>query len=177
MRKFSVFRDFVRLYSSGLWWHFVKSESTLQDLLDVADVLNKAISSVPAEQLEQSQSLKDLHQGLQLTESQLLNVFSKHGLVQENPMGQKFDPNKHDALFQVLNFEKNILIRSLLDPGPWQGSQHRAGCTEDWLHSARKDHQTRGSRSVEEIGESFRRHLHFFGKGLFPLYDNSVRLV
>ena len=45
-----------------------------QDLLDVADVLNKAISSVPKEELGQSQSLTDLHQGLQLTESQLLKV-------------------------------------------------------------------------------------------------------
>jgi hypothetical protein len=28
-------------------------------------------------------------------------VFERHGLVQENPLGQKFDPNKHDAIFQV----------------------------------------------------------------------------
>ena len=40
----------------------------------MADVLNKAISSVPQEELGQSQSLTDLHQGLQLTESQLLKV-------------------------------------------------------------------------------------------------------
>merc|ERR1712038_606546 len=72
-----------------------------KDLLGVADVLNKAINSVPEQELKESQSLKDLHQGLQLTESQLLKVFSKHGLVQENPMGEKFDPNKHDALFQI----------------------------------------------------------------------------
>eukprot|EP00092_Neocalanus_flemingeri_P003460 GFUD01003709.1.p1 GENE.GFUD01003709.1~~GFUD01003709.1.p1 ORF type:complete len:241 (+),score=61.86 GFUD01003709.1:42-764(+) len=73
-----------------------------KDLLDVADVLNKAISLVPKEQLEkESQYLRDMHQGLQLTESQLLKVFSKHGLVQENPLGEKFDPNKHDALFQI----------------------------------------------------------------------------
>merc|ERR1711997_1103498 len=72
-----------------------------KDLLDVADVLNKAISSVLKEELGQSQSLADLHQGLQLTESQLLKVFNKHGLVQENPLGEKFDPNKHDALFQI----------------------------------------------------------------------------
>merc|ERR1712227_1074268 len=72
-----------------------------KDLLDVADVLNKAISSVPSSELQQSQSLSDLHQGLQLTESQLLKVFGKHGLVQENPLGEKFDPNKHDALFQI----------------------------------------------------------------------------
>merc|ERR1711915_42690 len=77
-----------------------------KDLLDVADVLNKAISSVPSSDLQQSQSLSDLHQGLQLTESQLLKVFGKHGLVQENPLGEKFDPNKHDALFQIPAPEK-----------------------------------------------------------------------
>ena len=43
-------------------------------------------------------------------------VFAKHGLVQENPLGEKFDPNKHDALFQViygLIFLKDILPRFL----------------------------------------------------------------
>jgi len=72
-----------------------------KDLLEVADVLNKAISTVPPDALEQSQHLKDMHEGLVLTETQILKVFAKHGLVQENPLGQKFDPNKHDALFQI----------------------------------------------------------------------------
>jgi len=80
-----------------------------KDLLDVADVLNKAITSVPGEQLEkESQYLKDMHQGLELTETQLLKVFAKHGLVQENPIGEKFDPNKHDALFQIPDPEKEV---------------------------------------------------------------------
>merc|ERR1719278_777265 len=72
-----------------------------KDLLEVADVLNKAVTGVPQEALQESQYLKDMHQGLQLTETQLLKVFGKHGLVQENPIGEKFDPNKHDALFQI----------------------------------------------------------------------------
>ena len=46
-----------------------------QDLLEVADVLNKAVTAVPAEALQESQYLKDMHQGLQLTETQLLKVF------------------------------------------------------------------------------------------------------
>ena len=49
-----------------------------QDLLEVADVLNKAVTAVPAEALQESQYLKDMHQGLQLTETQLLKVFGKH---------------------------------------------------------------------------------------------------
>jgi len=77
-----------------------------KDLLEVADVLNKAVTAVPAEALQESQYLKDMHQGLQLTETQLLKVFGKHGLVQENPVGEKFDPNKHDALFQIPSPDK-----------------------------------------------------------------------
>jgi len=77
-----------------------------KDLLEVADVLNKAVTAVPAEALQDSQYLKDMHQGLQLTETQLLKVFGKHGLVQENPVGEKFDPNKHDALFQIPSPDK-----------------------------------------------------------------------
>jgi len=73
-----------------------------KDLLDVADVLGKAVESVPEEALKsESHFLKDMHQGLKLTQSQLLHVFERHGLTQENPLGEKFDPNKHDALFQV----------------------------------------------------------------------------
>jgi len=73
-----------------------------KDLLEVADVMERAVESVPEETLQtETQFLKEMHTGLKLTQSQLLKVFERHGLVQENPMGQKFDPNKHDALFQV----------------------------------------------------------------------------
>ena len=73
MLKYSGFRVFARYFFTSyyMFWTF---ECCFQDLLDVADVLNKAISSVPREELGQSQSLTDLHQGLQLTESQLLKV-------------------------------------------------------------------------------------------------------
>ena len=54
----------------GLTWQ----HSSFQDLLEVADVLNKAVTAVPSEALQESQYLKDMHQGLQLTESQLLKV-------------------------------------------------------------------------------------------------------
>ena len=43
----------------------------------MADVLGKAISVVPQEALQDSQYLRDMHQGLQLTESQILKVLLK----------------------------------------------------------------------------------------------------
>ncbi|XP_067131984.1 grpE protein homolog 1, mitochondrial [Centruroides vittatus] len=71
------------------------------DLLDVADVLSKATESVPKEALkEDNQHLLNLYQGLQMTEAQLQSVFRRHGLTQINPLGEKFDPNLHEAVFQ-----------------------------------------------------------------------------
>ena len=48
------------------------------------------------------QTIQDLHKGLEMTQAQLNQVFKRHGLEQINPVNnEKFDPNIHDALFQV----------------------------------------------------------------------------
>ncbi|KHJ90191.1 co-chaperone GrpE, partial [Oesophagostomum dentatum] len=78
-----------------------------KDLLEVyfskvADVLDLAVDSVKPEQLKTAEKmLKDLHEGVVMTRTVLLNTFKKHGLVPVNPMGEKFDPNLHEAVFQV----------------------------------------------------------------------------
>ncbi|GFN75691.1 grpe protein homolog [Plakobranchus ocellatus] len=74
-----------------------------KDLLEVSDILGTAVSSVPKEELKDSNPhLVNLYQGLNMTESQLIKVFKKHGLESINPSeGEKFDPHFHEALFQV----------------------------------------------------------------------------
>ncbi|XP_046745959.1 grpE protein homolog 1, mitochondrial [Diprion similis] len=72
-----------------------------KDLLEVADILNKATESVPKDEIsERNPHLKSLYEGLSMTEAQLQKVFTKHGLVSLNPLNEKFDPNQHEALFQ-----------------------------------------------------------------------------
>ncbi|CAG9859262.1 unnamed protein product [Phyllotreta striolata] len=70
-----------------------------KDLLDVADVLNKATETVPKEELKNNSHLKSLYEGLTMTEAQLLSVFKRHGLEKVNPVDEKFNPNFHEALF------------------------------------------------------------------------------
>ena len=72
-----------------------------KDLLEVADVLDKAVSM-------KDQTADDLHQGLQMTQAQLGQVFRRHGLETINPLDEKFDPNKHEALFQVPVPDKDV---------------------------------------------------------------------
>ena len=72
-----------------------------KDLLEVADVLDKAVGM-------KDQTAEDLHQGLQMTQAQLGQVFKRHGLEAINPLNEKFDPNKHEALFQVPVPDKDV---------------------------------------------------------------------
>lgn len=73
-----------------------------KDLLEVADILEKATESVPKDEVtSQNPHLKNLYDGLVMTEVQIQKVFTKHGLVKINPDGQKFDPYEHEALFHA----------------------------------------------------------------------------
>lgn len=74
-----------------------------KDLINVADILGKATESVPKEELTGPNThLKNLFEGLTMTDSELQKVFSKHGLVKIDPKeGDKFDPFIHEALFEV----------------------------------------------------------------------------
>ncbi|XP_060782367.1 grpE protein homolog 1, mitochondrial isoform X2 [Neoarius graeffei] len=73
-----------------------------KDLLEVADILEKATQSVPKEEVtSQNPHLKNLYDGLVMTEVQIQKVFTKHGLVKLDPVGLKFDPYEHEALFHA----------------------------------------------------------------------------
>nr|XP_027206297.1 grpE protein homolog, mitochondrial-like [Dermatophagoides pteronyssinus] len=72
-----------------------------KDLLEVSDIFKAAIDSVSEETLKSNNDLKNLYDGVKMTEQKLMNVFQRHGLCQINPLGSKFDPNEHHALFQV----------------------------------------------------------------------------
>lgn len=73
-----------------------------KDLLEVADILEKATQSVPqAELRDDNPHLKSLYEGLVMTEAQIQKAFAKHGLLRLDPLGAKFDPYEHEALFHT----------------------------------------------------------------------------
>ena len=75
-----------------------------RDMLGVADNLRRAIDHVSDEDKEQS-GLKSLMEGVEMTERELHNVLEKNGVKKLDPEGQKFDPNFHQAMFEVPNAE------------------------------------------------------------------------
>ncbi len=91
-----------------------KAEATLyaasnfaRDLLTVADNLGRALQALPAEERDHAGTIeKNLIIGVEATERELLNVFQRHGIRKIETVGTKFDPNFHQAIFEVPTSEK-----------------------------------------------------------------------
>jgi len=73
-----------------------------RDVLEIADNLQRALDAVPAEaRAAADPGLKALIEGVELTERSLLNALEKHGVRKLDPVGERFDPNFHQAMFEV----------------------------------------------------------------------------
>lgn len=92
----------ILVFLPPLSFLFLGIQSFCKDLLEVADILEKATESVPKEEIkDENPHLKSLYEGLVMTEVQIQKVFKKHGLLRLNPVGAKFDPYEHEALFHA----------------------------------------------------------------------------
>src|ERR1700674_2138457 len=73
-----------------------------RDLLGVADNLRRAVEALPPQSRQTADAgIKALIEGVELTERELLKIFEKNGIKKLEPQGEKFDPNMHQAMFEV----------------------------------------------------------------------------
>jgi molecular chaperone GrpE len=76
--------------------------SFARDMLNVADNMRRALDAVPAElRANADPNVKALVEGVDLTERELQKALEKNGIRQFSPQGEKFDPNLHQAMFEV----------------------------------------------------------------------------
>eukprot|EP00389_Voromonas_pontica_P007053 GDKH01010633.1.p1 GENE.GDKH01010633.1~~GDKH01010633.1.p1 ORF type:complete len:253 (-),score=66.68 GDKH01010633.1:214-972(-) len=69
-------------------------------LLDVADTLHLATKHVD-DMKDKSEDLTNMIEGVKLTQQLLHKAFEKHGVEPVDAVGEQFDPNMHEALFEV----------------------------------------------------------------------------
>jgi molecular chaperone GrpE len=80
------------------------------ELLAVKDSLDAALGVANAT----VESYKD---GVELTSKQLLSVFEKFNIAEVNPVGEKFDPNKHQAISAIEAEGEPNTVHSVLQKG------------------------------------------------------------
>lgn len=75
-----------------------------RDMLAVSDNLRRALDAVPEDvRATADAGLSTLVEGVEMTERSMLSTLERHGVRKLEPVGQKFDPNFHQAMFEVPN--------------------------------------------------------------------------
>ena len=77
-----------------------------RDTIGVADNLARALDAIaPEARANADETLKALLDGVDLTRRELRNTLKKHGVRELAPKGEKFDPNFHQAMYEVADPE------------------------------------------------------------------------
>ncbi len=78
------------------------NSSFAKAMLEISDDLERALSVVtPDQKANGDKTFKTLVDGIEMTEKNLQKVFQKFGVMRYGTVNDKFDPNIHDALFQI----------------------------------------------------------------------------
>jgi molecular chaperone GrpE len=76
--------------------------SFARDMLSFADNVQRIVANLPAGLRETAGTpAATLVEGLELTERDFLSRLARHGVKKLEPQGVRFDPNRHEALFEV----------------------------------------------------------------------------
>ena len=71
-----------------------------RDILSVADNLARALDAIPTE-LREDDKFKGLVAGLEVTGRELASVFDRHRITRISALGERLDPNKHQAMVEI----------------------------------------------------------------------------
>lgn len=73
-----------------------------RDMLAVSDNLRRALDAIPAEVKSHAEAgMTAFVEGVEMTERSMLSTLERHGVRKLEPVGERFDPNFHQAMFEV----------------------------------------------------------------------------
>ena len=72
-----------------------------RDLVGAIDHLARVVESTPENLDQADETVKSLITGIQLSWTELQSIIEKHGIKRVEPLGEKFDYNLHQAMFEV----------------------------------------------------------------------------
>ena len=72
-----------------------------RDLISVVENLSRAVEVLPEQRDDLDETMKNLVIGVEMISREMASVLERHGITRIFPMGEKFDHNKHQAMFEV----------------------------------------------------------------------------
>ncbi|GJL98479.1 MAG: protein GrpE [Methyloligella sp.] len=135
-----------------------------KDIVTLDDNLTRTLSAVPEGAVDEDPALKALVEGVEMTGRELTNVLERHGIKRIDPKGEIFDPNSHQALFEIPNpeitagtilevvapgftIDKRVLRPAMVGVAKGGEKPKKASKTED---SAEKTSKSDGDKKASE---------------------------
>jgi molecular chaperone GrpE len=81
------------------------SSNFAKDLLNVSDNLRRALDTVSEETRDGDENVKNLVLGIEMVEKELLTAFERQGVSRLDPLGDPFDHNFHQAMYEIPDTE------------------------------------------------------------------------
>jgi len=72
-----------------------------RDMLTVGDNLHRALAAIPDALRDGDDATRSFIEGVDMTGRDLLSVLERHGIKRLSPLGEKFNHDQHEALFEV----------------------------------------------------------------------------
>lgn len=89
-----------------------------REMLGVADNLRRALDAIPQESRDAGdKGFEALVEGVEMTERAMMQGLEKYGVKRIRPENERFDPNLHQAMFEIPNTEiaNNTVLQVVQD--------------------------------------------------------------
>jgi molecular chaperone GrpE len=89
-----------------------------RDLLSCFDNLSQAIALAPEDKSNFDENLKNILVGVEMISNEIDTILQRHHITKINPIGEKFDYNHHQAMFEVPNDDVEVgTVVQVAQPG------------------------------------------------------------
>ena len=89
-----------------------------RDLLAVVDNLGRAVDVLPEDRSNLDETMTNLVIGVEMIQKEILAVLERHGITRIDPLGEKFDYDRHQAMFEIeqADVEPGVVVQ-VAQPG------------------------------------------------------------
>ena len=88
------------------------------DMANVLDNLHRALDSIDMNAIQENETLKNIHTGVDMTRKSMESSFERYNVERINPQDEVFDHNLHQAVSQVEDTEKESgTVLQVIQPG------------------------------------------------------------
>ncbi len=89
-----------------------------REMIQVADNLSRALSSIDTSAAQENEAFKALLTGVEMTAREMQKAFERNHILQVDPLGERFDPQIHEAMFEFEDPSKpSGTVGQVMEPG------------------------------------------------------------